>query len=64
MGEIRKATSLKEVKLTTLVTRISEVEGRLGFMEESDNRLKANPPATKAEVATLSERLDDIRCSR
>lgn len=60
LGEIRKATSSMEEKLTTLVTRISEVEGRLGFLEESDNRLKANPPATKAEVAALSERLDDM----
>uniref|UniRef100_A0A3Q2CS54 L1 transposable element RRM domain-containing protein n=1 Tax=Cyprinodon variegatus TaxID=28743 RepID=A0A3Q2CS54_CYPVA len=58
--EIRQATSLMEEKLTTLVTRISEVEGKLGFLEESDNQLKANPPATRAEVAALSERLDDL----
>lgn len=29
-------------------------------MEESDNQIKANPPATKAKVAVLCEKLDDI----
>lgn len=56
MGEICKATLSMEEKQTTLVTQISEVEGRLGFLEESDYWLKANPPATKAKVVALSER--------
>lgn len=60
MGEIRKSTSSMEEKLTTLVTRISEVEGRLSFLEESDNHLKAKPSATKVVVAALRERLNDM----
>ncbi|KAE8283713.1 hypothetical protein D5F01_LYC19117 [Larimichthys crocea] len=58
LGEIRKATSSMNEKLTTLV--VSEVEGGLCFLEKSDHRLKANPLATKTEVADLAERLDDM----
>lgn len=47
-------------KSTTLVTWLGEVEGRLGFLEDAHNQLKANPPATKAEVAALSGTLDDM----
>lgn len=60
LGEIRKTTSSMEEKLTSLVTRINDVEGRLGFLEESDSHLKANPPATKTELESLREKVDDM----
>lgn len=43
LEEICKATSSVEERLTTLITRINEVEGRLVFLEELDKQLKANP---------------------
>ena len=60
LGEIRKATSSMEEKLTTLMTRIGDVEGRLGFLEDAETERKANPPATKSELEALSEKVDDM----
>lgn len=52
--------SSMEDKLTTLVTRINEVEGRLSFLEDAENQLRANPPATKIELEALRKRVDDM----
>ncbi|KAI4872542.1 hypothetical protein NFI96_003898 [Prochilodus magdalenae] len=60
LKEIRKATTSMEGKLSALMDRISDVEGRLGFLEESDKKLQANPPARQDELEGLKEKLVDM----
>ena len=60
LKEIRKATTSMEGKLSALMDRISDVEGRLGFLEESDKKLQANPPARRDELEGLKEKLVDM----
>lgn len=36
------------------------MENRLGFLEDEQERLKANPAATSTEVETLRQKVDDI----
>lgn len=60
LGDIRKATMSMEGKLSSLVTRIKDVEGRLGFLEDAEEQRHATPPATKTEVEALREKVDDM----
>lgn len=57
LKEIHKATTSMEGKLSALMERISDVEGRVGFLEESDKNLQANPPARRDELDELKEKL-------
>ncbi|CAL1600561.1 unnamed protein product [Knipowitschia caucasica] len=60
LEEIRITTCATESKLVDIASRISNVEGRLGFLEDAQERLEANPPATSKEVEVLREKLDDV----
>lgn len=53
-------TSATDSKLAEITNRISQVESRLGFLEEANERQQANPPATVTEVEALRQKLDDI----
>lgn len=60
LGEIRRATSSMEEKLSTIVARLSDVEGRLGFLEDAETERKANPLATGSELEALRDRIDGM----
>lgn len=53
-------TSATDSKLAEITSRISQVESRLGFLEEANERQLANPPATVTEVEALRQKVDDI----
>ncbi len=44
LDEIHRATTSMESELTAITARLSNVESRLDFWEDSDKALKANPP--------------------
>ena len=60
LGEIRRATSSMEEKLSTIVARLSDVEGRLGFLEDAETERKANQLATGSELEALRDRIDGM----
>uniref|UniRef100_A0AAV2MGJ8 Uncharacterized protein n=1 Tax=Knipowitschia caucasica TaxID=637954 RepID=A0AAV2MGJ8_KNICA len=63
--EIRNTTCASESKQADIASLISNVEGRPGFMEDAQERLEANPPATSKEVEVLREKLHDVEnCER
>uniref|UniRef100_A0A3P8PYG8 L1 transposable element RRM domain-containing protein n=1 Tax=Astatotilapia calliptera TaxID=8154 RepID=A0A3P8PYG8_ASTCA len=60
LNAIQTATRAVEAKLADMVTRISNAESRLDFLEDASRALKENPPATSDEVNALRQKLDDI----
>lgn len=64
LEEIRRATASVESKLSSLISRMAEVEKRMEWLEDADKKmrasLEANRLATKAEVEDLRDKLDDL----
>ncbi|KAM7388786.1 hypothetical protein PAMP_024936 [Pampus punctatissimus] len=64
LEEIRRTTTSVEGKLSLLISRVVEVEKRVEWLEDSDKELKASleasPLATKAELESLSDKLEDM----
>lgn len=60
IAEIRKTTASVEAKLSALITRLDEVEKRVEFLEVAERELQANPPATKAELELIWDRIEDM----
>ncbi|KAI4881460.1 hypothetical protein NFI96_000609 [Prochilodus magdalenae] len=64
LAEVKRSTASIEGKLSSLITRISEVEKRVEFLEGTERELRenaiANPPATKSELDTLREKIEDM----
>lgn len=60
LDEIHRTTTSMESKLTAITTRLSDVESRLDFLEDINKTLTADPPATRAELESLRERVDDL----
>lgn len=60
LAEIRRTTASVETKLSTLITRIDEVEKRVEYLETTEKEWQANPPASKMDVERLWEKLDDM----
>ncbi|RVE58519.1 hypothetical protein OJAV_G00210120 [Oryzias javanicus] len=60
LEEIRVSTSATESKLADIANRICEVESRLCFLEDAHRAQEGNPSASKAEVETLRQKMDDF----
>ncbi|KAF7645684.1 hypothetical protein LDENG_00200020 [Lucifuga dentata] len=64
LDDIRCTTVSVEGKLSLLISRLTEVEKRVEWLEDADKSLKAsweaNPVATKAEVDVLHDRLEEM----
>lgn len=60
IAEIRKTTTSVEAKLSALITRLDEVEKRVEFLEGAERELQANPPATKAELEQIWDKIEDM----
>ena len=64
LEDIRRTTSSVNVKLTSLISRMGDVEKRVEWLEDADKErqesLEANPFATRAEVDDLRDKLEDM----
>ncbi len=60
LDEIRATTASTEGKISELVERLTNVESRLGFLEDTDMMWKADPPVTWSEAEVLQLNLDDL----
>ncbi|KAL7407366.1 hypothetical protein ABVT39_007400 [Epinephelus coioides] len=60
LDEIRATTASTEGKISELAERLTNVERRLGFLEDTDMAWKADPPATRSEVEVLRHKLIDL----
>lgn len=59
MKEIRRSVGSMDAKLTSLVTRITEVEERVSKLEDEQASGSAVPAVTKADLQQLTDRLAD-----
>ena len=60
LNDIKRVTESMDGKLTKLTGRINDIEGRLDFLEDADRALKANPPASMADLDALLQRVDKL----
>ena len=64
LEDIRRTTSSVNVKLTSLISRMGDVEKRVEWLEDADKErqesLEANPIATRVEVDDLCDKLKDM----
>lgn len=60
LNDIKRATDSMDGKLTELTSRINDIEGRLDFLEDADRALKANPPASMADLDALRQKVDEL----
>ena len=60
LEDIKRSTFAVENKLTEISERLNHVEARLTFLEEANQELQENPPATREEVELLRQKLDNI----
>ncbi len=64
LEDIHRTTVSVEGKLSSLISRMSEVEKRVEWLEDTDKNMKASleasPIATKAEVDDLRDKLEDL----
>lgn len=58
--EIRRTTTSMEEKLSTLMTRLSDVEARLDYLEQGEQERQANPVATKEDLRLVWDKLEDL----
>lgn len=49
-----------EAKLSALITRLDEAEKRVEFLEGAEKELQTNPPATKAELELIWDKIEDM----
>ncbi|KAJ8378803.1 hypothetical protein AAFF_G00236200 [Aldrovandia affinis] len=54
---IKQTTASVEAKLSSLLTRVTEVEERVSELEDTLMQHKGNPPPTKADMEDILERL-------
>lgn len=59
LAEIRRSTAAVETKLSTLITRIEDVEKRVEFLESAELERQATS-ATKADVELIWDKLEDL----
>ena len=60
LAEIRRTTASVETKLSTLITRMDDVEKRVEYLETIEQDRLANPPASKTDVSQIWEKLEDM----
>lgn len=60
LEEIRNTTAATERRIADIVSRITEVEDRLCFLEDAREKQEANPTASSAEVEILRQKIDDM----
>lgn len=64
LEDIRRTTASVESKLSSLISRMGEVEKRVEWLEDTEKQMKAkleaNPIATKSEVDELRDKLEDM----
>lgn len=60
LAEIRRTTASTEAKVSTLISRIDEMERRIEYLESVDKDLQANPLANKKDVEAIWEKLEDM----
>ncbi|KAJ8402937.1 hypothetical protein AAFF_G00362510 [Aldrovandia affinis] len=60
LTDIWRATASIEMRLSEVLSRLSDVEGRLNFLEDAAAEAKANPAATATEVESCRRRLDEM----
>ena len=60
LAEIRRSTASVENKLSSLITRMDDVEKRMEYLETAEKEWQANPPASKTEVRQIWEKLEDM----
>ena len=60
LAEIRRATESVESKMSTLITRINDVEKRVEYLEAGEAEREANPLATKTDIQLLWEKIEDM----
>lgn len=60
LAEIRCTTALVESKLSSLITRMDDMEKRMEYLERAEQEWQANPPASKTEVGQIWDKLEDM----
>lgn len=60
LAEIRRTTASVETKLSSLITRMDEVEKRVEYLEMAEQEWQANPPASKTDVGQIWDKLEDM----
>lgn len=60
LAEIRRATASVETKLSSLITRMDDVEKRVEYLEVAEQEWQANPPASKTDVGQIWDKLEDM----
>lgn len=60
LAEIHRTTASVEAKLSTLITRMDDVEKRVEYLEMTEKDWQANPPASKTDVGQIWDKLEDM----
>ena len=60
LAEIRRSTASVETKLSSLITRMDDMEKRVEYLETTEQEWKANPPASKTDVGQIWDKLEDM----
>lgn len=60
LAEIRRTTASTEAKVSILVSRLDEMERRVEYLETVEKGWQANPPASKKDVDSIWEKLEDM----
>lgn len=60
LAEIRCATASVASKLSSLITRLDDVEKRVEYLEATEQEWQANLPASKADVGRIWDKLEDM----
>lgn len=53
LAEIRRTMVSVESKLSSLITRLDDVEKRVEYLEATEQEWQANPPASKTDVGQI-----------
>ena len=60
LAVIRRTTASVETKLSTLITRMDDMEKRVESLEMTEQEWQANPPASKSDVGQIWDKLEDM----
>ncbi len=60
LAEIRRTTASVESKLSSLITRMDDMEKRVEHLEMTEQEWQANPPASKTDIGQIWDKLEDM----